>query len=171
MGRHDKALTQEQQKKVDALRAKGKPIRAIARELHIDDKRVSAYLKKRCESKKCNCKIVGKAKPAYVAKKEEKPLDSLLEFFGLEASDDVCKLTSALTQLIIYVANTLQDGDEKEFSPKKMHEEMNKVYDAFTEAVSTICAATIMAMPKKFKEFWIANVHNEPTSAKKKAKK
>lgn len=168
MGRHDKALSAEQQEKVDALRSKGTSIRAIARELHIDDKRVSAYLK--IKGKKCCCKVVGKAKPTKTEKKVE-PLDGILEFFGKEASEDVCKFTSVLAQFIIYVVKTLLKGDGKGYSPKQMHGEMNKVYDQFTNTVATICAATIMAMPKKFKEFWIANIHNEPAYAKKKAKK
>ena len=159
MGSHDKALTEEQKAKVDVLRKKGMSIKAISKELHIDDKRVSAFLKQTNRNGKVPCcKVVGKAKPQTKHRKP-KSLDEVIDIFGGRACDTTSDFARVLMLFIMYVVKLLHNN--KKVSEKDVHKHLDLLCESFTDAASMVSATTVMAMPKKFKEFWLANSHAE----------
>lgn len=140
MGSHDKALTEEQKAKVEALRKKGMSIKAISKELHIDDKRVSAFLKQ-------------------TKHRKSKSLDDVIDILGGRACDSTSDFARVLMLFIMYVVKLLHNN--KKVSEKDVHKHLDLLCESFTDAASMVSATTVMAMPKKFKEFWLANSHAE----------
>lgn len=144
-------LTEEQKKKVDNLyREKHWPIKKIAKELHIGDKRVSAFL----NGKKMN---PAASKPAKGCCKHESQQEVLLgklirgmsKSAETESKDFIASLLGAVLDIVTEVV------EAKKFNRKVWDKRGRKLLASFGLASSAVSAFSLFAMPKSFKKSFI----------------
>lgn len=168
-------LTKEQIEKIDRRYRKcGWTIKKIARDLHISDKRVSAYLRgelkaESCKPSKpciggCHKKTNNKVSPfvAAVATAVKNYEDA-----SIACTDVIYK--TILTELIDVFSCTKYKS-KKEIE-KKMNRRLNELNEAIMRVTYEAAAAAILTMPPTFKKMFIENLDKNPSDEVKKIKK
>lgn len=156
-----KPLTEEQMEKIDRRRNKsGWSIKRIAKDLHISDKRVSAYLR-------------GNQKPE--AKKDKNPAKNKDAFLttvktSIEgASNAISGCADVIYDTILEVICDL--FSDKKFTKKELKEKFNKRFDKLADAIGDAAYSTgvavIFTMPPEFKKLWVESLMRNPKDAAK----
>ena len=157
-----KPLTKEQKEKIDWLyRERGWPIKKIAKDLHIGDKRVSAYLR----GKPCGCEC--NKKP------EKKVNDSfLVTVKGLaKAYEKACSnFVDTVYKIILEEISDLLSTKKitKKECEKRVDENLNRLFNASINLTYSAGCAAVFMMPPNFKQLWLESILRNPKEAIKK---
>lgn len=167
-------LTKEQMEKIDRRYRKcGWSIKKIAKDLHISDKRVSAYLRRELkpEAVKPSKKIVGSSnkkqgkKPSLFVASVATAIKNYEEA-SLECTDTIYK--TILTELIDVLS-------AKKRSKEEVMKKTNRMLDELNEAIMRVtfeaAAAAILTMPPSFKKMFLENIDKNPIDEVKKFRK
>ena len=165
-----KELSKSDKKLIDKLYRKDKwPIKLIAKELHISDRRISAYLRGEC----CNEKPVPpkQKKEEDFTAKMEKRLAKLVNELGKQADEACTDFIAELHKVMLDVINELMEC--KKFNKKVWNKRLNDMRTKFSYSISANAVAMLFAMPKAYKRAFmefigIENPHYRDYSKSKK---
>ncbi|MBO6031745.1 MAG: helix-turn-helix domain-containing protein [Prevotella sp.] len=157
-------ISNEQGKEAVRLRKDGMTIKAIARKLHICDKRVSDYLKRsKSESEASGC---GKSSKC---KKNAK------DFFLMAVKEVADNYEKACCQFVDTIHKTaIEDfidiltdkkNDTKKSREKRVKARLDKIFDALQEVTYSAGCAAIFTMPPDFKKLWMDSIARDPMEA------
>lgn len=151
-----KELTEKQKEQIDRRYRKcGWSIKRIAKDLHISDRRVSAYLKGLV------CKPSGK-EPS-----QNKKPDTFAEYVTVFTDGEPVKgFIAALHKLLLDDILAITTG--KATSKKAIEKVLDEVFETFVEAATVIAICTMLEMPDSIKEKWCCK--SSPKAAKKAGK-
>ena len=162
-----KPLTKLQKEQIDRrYREYFWPIKKIAKELHISDRRVSAYLGGKMVdtsnvSDKPNDKKDRKYKSiAEVSQSKNPSFADFIDAFAADASMSVSGFISELHKH--FMADMEQILMGKKPNKEKVRAALDELFKGFVDAVSVLAMGALYAMPKRLKQTWIAHVNKEP---------
>lgn len=155
-------LTKEQKGKIDWLyRERGWSIKKIAKQLHIGDKRVSAYLR----GKPCGCEC---------NKKPDKKLNDsfLVTVKGLAKTyEKACNnFVDTVYKIILEEISDLLSTKKitKKECEKRVDGRLDRLFDVSMNLTYSAGCAAIFLMPPKFKRLWLESILRNPKEAIKK---
>ena len=157
-----KPLTKEQKEKIDWLyRERGWSIKKIAKQLHIGDKRVSAYLRGKTCRCECNKKPDKKVNDSFLvtvkglAKTYEKACNNFVDTVYKIILEEISDLLS--TKKIT-----------KKECEKRVDGRLDRLFDASMNLTYSAGCAAIFSMPPRFKRLWLESILRNPKEAIKK---
>ena len=137
-----KPLTKLQKEQIDRrYREYFWPIKKIAKELHISDRRVSAYLG---------------GKMVDTSNVSDKPNDKKDRKYKSIAEVSQSKNPSFADFIDAFAADASKPNKEK------VRAALDELFKGFVDAVSVLAMGALYAMPKRLKQTWIAHVNKEP---------
>lgn len=162
-------LTKEQKEKIDNLyRERGWSIKKIAKQLHIGDKRISAYLKGKMDSssvKPCGCES------------NKKPKDKKKDGFLVTVDRVVKAYEEACYNFVDTVYKTMLNEISDLLSTKKITKKecekrvdarLNKLFDVSMDLTYSAGCAALFTMPPRIKMLWLESILRNPKEAIKK---
>ena len=145
-------LTEDQISVIIKGREKGLSIKAIARSLHISDKRVAAFVR---------------------LLNEEKKRDMSFHNFVREACNDADKACRHfMATLFSHVYDEMEEvADGKKHTQKEIKKHvkkaLNESLDAYMDSALLMAIVAMWTMPAKFKALWLDNCNVDPKGPKK----
>ena len=163
-------LTKEQKEKIDNLyRKRGWSIKKIAKQLHIGDKRISAYLRGKQEFvKPCGCES------------NNKPKDKNKDCFLNTVNGIVKTYEEACYNFVDTVYKTMLEEISDLLSTKKITKKewekradarLSKLFDVSMDMTYSAGCAALFTMPPRFKMLWLESLKRNPADAVKKVEK
>lgn len=163
-------LDDKQKAAVDKLRESGKSIKAIAKEIHVSDRRVSAYLNER----KCECSCKGKVSSPKKVK------DKLVEMETLTRNNFEKSVANCTKIIYDSVVCGILEGIEgfrtdkhisKKNQQKKIHKRLDSLFFGLSTAMYEAAVAMMFSMPSKLKKLWVDSINRDPWEECEKGKK
>ena len=144
------AILGEQEKKaVLKKRENGKSIKAIAKEMHISDKRISAFLKPIEEKKR-----------KHDANK--KLFDRFVALSCSHADDAVNEFVSAISDSQLSQIQNVLVGKPKKEQKIELRKSLEELFETFLDASMRMAVVAMWTMPAKYKKLWMYNLCEDP---------
>lgn len=163
-------LDDKQKAAIDGLRKKGKSIKAIAKAIHVSDKRVSAYLKGR--KSECSCHGKGSAQ-----KNKKDPFGEMVKMSINNFGESVSECAAIIDETVLgCLHEILEDISSNKKTSKKnlqrhIHKRLDCLFTGLSSAMHDAAVAMIFNMPSKMKKLWVDSINRDPREVWKKGKK
>jgi hypothetical protein len=142
-------LSECEKKKALEQRSKGKSIKSIAKEMHISDKRVSAFLRP-IEEKKRKHKANKRLFDRFVAHACSYSNDAVKEFVATISASQLSQIQNVLV------------GRSKKEQKIELRKSLEELFETFLGASMSLADVAIWTMPAKYKKLWMSNILEEP---------
>lgn len=142
-------LSECEKKKVLEQRSNGKSIKAIAKEMHISDKRISAFLRP-IEEKKRKHEV------------NKRLFDRFVALSCSHANDAVNEFVAAISDSQLSQIQNLLVGKPKKEQKIELRKSLEQLFETFLDASIRMAVVAMWTMPAKYKKLWMYNVMEEP---------
>lgn len=133
-------FSESEEKKILAARRNGKSIKAIAKEMHVSDKRISAFLRFE-ENKKSECVDV------------KKSLSRLTDEMSKFAERDARKFIASFTRTLLEEIEKVLKGNNNKTD--NLLKNLDTTLTQFITAAMSVAMLTMWSMPKDVKQLWL----------------
>lgn len=142
-------LSESEKSTVLKFRSKGKSIKAIAKQMHISDKRISAFLRPIEEGKRKH-------------EVNKRLFDRFIAYACSCANDAVNEFVAAVfDSQISQIQNVTSGKPEKELK-KDLHNSLEALFETFLDASMRMAVVAMWTMPAKYKKIWLYNIFENP---------
>lgn len=146
-------LTVSEKKAVIEQRSKGKSIKAIAKEMHISDKRISAFLRP-IEEKERKHRINKGLFDKFIRLTCRSANESVNEFVAELSNSQLTQIEGVLSE---------QSAKKRK---EKLHTALTGVLETFIAAALRMGIVAMWTMPAKYKKLWMYNIFEDPPKCK-----
>lgn len=142
-------LTVSEKKAVIEQRSKGKSIKAIAKDMHISDKRISAFLRP-IEEKKRKHEV------------NKRLFDRFIAYACSHAHDAVNELVAAISESQLSQIQNVLVGKPKKEQKIELRRSLEALFETFLDASMRMAVVAMWTMPANFKKLWMYNIFEDP---------